>query len=92
MAGKGILLDDDFDLLVQGGSLVIGDTEMQETALILGMNEGELKTLPELGPNLIQLMKANASRVDIEQRARIHLGRDGKDYAALKTKIQTTIQ
>lgn len=90
MAGKGILLGDDGDVLIRNKSVVIGDTIWQETAIILGMNQGEHKFFPVLGPNLIQLLKAKASRFDIEQRAKIHLGLDGKNYDQLKEQIQIT--
>ena len=89
MAGKGILLDDDNDIIVVNKSLIIGETEIQETGIILQMNQGEQKTVPVLGPNLVQLMKGNASKFDIEQRVRVHLAKDGKDYSAIKNKIET---
>lgn len=88
MAGKGILLSDNGDVLVRNKSLVIGDTIWQETAIILGMNQGEHKFHPVLGPNLIQLMKSKSSQLDIEQRARIHLGMDRKNYDQLKEQIK----
>ena len=86
---KAILLDDEGDLLVSNGGIVIGDTEMQETAIIVGMNQGEQKFVPVLGPNLIQLLKTRSSKFYIEQRVRVHLAKDGKDYSALKEKIKT---
>lgn len=90
--GKGILLDDDNDLLVLNGSLVIGETEMQETALIIQLSQGECKHDPILGPDLIQLKKSNASKFDIEKRLRIHLARDGKDYGAIKESLKTNLR
>lgn len=87
MAGKGILLDENGDLLISGKSLQIGKSEMQEVGLILSMNQGEQKFLPVLGPNLIQLQKSKSSKFDIEQRVRVHLAKDGKDYAQIKEKI-----
>lgn len=88
MAGKGILIDENNEPIIVEGSMVIGDTEMQEVALILGLNQGEHKFNPVLGPNLIQLSKTNQSKFDIEQRVRVHLAMDGKDYNAIKNKIQ----
>jgi len=92
MAGKGILLDEHGELLISGRSMVIGETEMQETAIILQMNQGQLKSVPILGPDLVQLINTNAAKFDIEQRTRLHLAKDGKDYNNLKQKIQTTIR
>lgn len=91
MAGKGILLDEGGDVLVRNGSLVVGDTLWQETAIILGMNQGGHKFYPVLGPNLIQLMKSKASQLDIEQRARVHLALDNKNYDQLKEQIKIQI-
>ncbi len=82
--GKGIVLNKDNDLLVIGGKMVVGNTKMQEVALIAQLRSGELKSDPVLGPNLIQLLKSNASRTEIAQRLRVHLARDGKDYNDIK--------
>jgi len=90
--GKGILLNENFELVVLNGVTAVGDTEMQEVAVILSMNQGELKDDPILGPNLVQMMKSGAKQYDIEQRARVHLARDGKNYDAIKHKIKTTIR
>ena len=89
MAGKGILLDENNDLLIVGKQMVIGDSEMQEVAIILEMNQGALKSSPLLGADLVQLLKSNASKVDVQRRVRIHLEKDGKDYNAIKNKIKT---
>ena len=90
--GKGILLDDDNDLMVLNGSLVIGETLMQETAIIIQMSQGECKHDPVLGPDLIQLQKTNASKFEIEKRLRIHLARDGKDYGTIKESLKTNLR
>lgn len=91
MAGKGILLDDNNDLKIVGKRMVVGDSTMQEVGVILQMNQGELKSVPMLGPNLAQLKKTNASRFDLEQRMRVHLAIDGKDYQEIKQQLKTTL-
>lgn len=91
MAGKGILMGNDGDLIVSNGSLAIGDSTMQEVAVILQMNQGEQKFMPMLGANIVQLSKAKVSRFDIEKRTKIALALDGKDYDLLKEEIQTYI-
>lgn len=88
--GKGILLGEDGDIIIRNGSMVVGDTEIQETAIIIAMNQGEQKFSPVLGVNLVQMLKSKASTVDIEQRVRVHLEKDGKDYNKLKHSIKTT--
>lgn len=92
MAGKGILLGENGDLLIKNKSVVVGDTEMQEVAIILQLNQGELKLYPLLGPNLIQLQKTNSSKFLIEQRLRLNLARDGKNYDDIKNKVQAIWQ
>lgn len=92
MAGKGILLAEDGDLLVVNKSLAVGSTEMQEVAIILSMNQGEQKFHPLIGANLVQMKKANVSKFDIEKRVRVALARDGKDYSSIQQKIKTIMR
>ncbi len=92
MAGKGILWDENRNLVVRNGGMVVGNSTLQEVAIIIELSTGAQKFVPILGPNLIQLKKTNASRFDIEQRVRIHLAKDGKDYQQVKDQIQTTIR
>lgn len=92
MAGKGILIGDDGDVRIQNNSLVIGDSVLQETMLILGMNQGEHKFEPLLGPNLIQLIKSKGNRFDYERRVKIALALDNKDYQQIKHLIKTSIK
>lgn len=91
MAGKGILWDENRNIIVSKGSMVVGDSTLQEVAIIIALSTGAQKFVPVLGPNLIQLKKTNASRFDIEQRVRVHLAKDGKDYQQIKDQIKTTI-
>lgn len=90
MAGKGILLDENNDLLIVGKRMIVGDSEMQEVATILEMNQGALKSSPLLGADLVQLLKSNASKVDVQRRVRLQLEKDGKNYNAIKNKIKIT--
>lgn len=92
MAGKGILIGDDGDVRIQNNSLVVGDSVLQETMIILGLNQGEHKFEPLLGPNLIQLIKSKAKRFDFERRVKIALALDNKDYQQIKHLIKTTIK
>ena len=84
-------MDDDNDLKIVGKRMLIGESTMQEVGVILQMNQGELKTVPMLGPNLVQLKKTNASRFDIEQRMRINLAMDRKDYQEIKEQVKATL-
>lgn len=83
-----ILLNQENDIDIINGDLVIGESLLQEVAIIAQLNSGELKSDPILGPNLIQFNKSNAKRNEIEQRLRIHLARDGKEYNEIKKYIE----
>lgn len=84
---KDILRDEDNDLLFLNGDVVIGDSLIQEVEAIVAMQTGELKSDPKLGPNLIQMIKGRKSKSEIEQRVRVNLERDGKDYSHIKELI-----
>lgn len=88
---RGVLLDENNDLQAVNGTLVMGNTQMQEVGLILQLQQGGQKFEPTLGPNLIQLKKTNAPRFDMEQRARIHLAKDRIDYDNIKQQLNTSI-
>lgn len=87
MAGKGILLSKTGTLLIKNKSVVVGDSELQEVAIILQMNQGEDKFNPIIGANLIQEKKTNKSRLSIERRVKTHLALDNKDFDLIKEKI-----
>lgn len=84
---KGIMLDDSGDLLIQQG-LTLGDTTIQCAAIVLGMNQGEWKEDPALGPNLLRYIRSSANRAKIEKQIRLHLERAGVDYDELEENIQ----
>jgi cobalamin biosynthesis protein CbiG len=96
MNHRGILTDTDNDLAVIPrrnsagkitGGLVIADTILQNTAIVLGMNQGELKEDPLLGPGLLRLIRSKADRVKIERAIKVHLERAGIDYRQVKNSI-----
>ncbi len=49
---KDLLLDDDFDLLISNGDLVVGESDTQHKQLILMSAPGEWRQHPLLGCNL----------------------------------------
>ncbi len=85
---KDILLNQDNDIDIINGDLVVGQSTLQEIALIVTLRTGQLKSDPILGPNLIQLLKSKANSTEVEQRLRVHLARDGKDYNEVKKYIE----
>lgn len=94
---KGIMLDDNGDILIRprdepdgkiASGLVIDDTLIQSAAIVLGMNQGEMKEDPALGPNLLRYIRSSANRAKIEKQMQIHLQRAKIDYDELIGNIQ----
>mgnify|MGYP000494461125 CR=1 FL=1 len=56
---KGLLLDEDGDLLIRKGSLVIGENSDQIIGLVLVANRGEFKEYPLIGAEVIKLQNGN---------------------------------
>lgn len=84
---KDILLDSNDDLTFKDGDFAVGESLTQEVGIILRLNQGDLKSDPLLGPNLIQLEKGVEDTNEFQERVKIHLKRDGKNYNELKNRI-----
>jgi hypothetical protein len=82
-----ILLDDNDDLSIVNGDFVIGESIIQEVGIILRLNSGELKSDPVLAPNLVQLVKGVSNSQEFEERVRLFLKRDNKNYEDIKKLI-----
>lgn len=83
-----ILLNSDNDLSFSDGDLAVGNSTLQEVEIILELNQGELKSFPILGASLIQLLKSKEKHALMEERVRVHLALDGKDYHTMKEFIR----
>jgi len=83
-----ILLDYNDDVKLINGDFAIGDSTWQDVAIIIKMNQGELKSDPILGASLIRKMRTNSHKEEIEQTVKLHLARDGKSYNDLKNQIE----
>lgn len=82
-----ILLDENDDLVIVDGDFVIDESVLQEVGIILRLNSGDLKSDPVLAPNLIQLVNSKENSQEFEDRVRIHLKRDNKNYNEIKELI-----
>lgn len=81
---KDILLDEEADLLVENGDLSLGESFMQEVGCILKLNQGDLKSDPILGPNLVRLINSSVSEDELQSIVKTNLARDNKDYDEVK--------
>jgi hypothetical protein len=82
-----ILLNENDDLDIVDGDFVVGESVLQEVGIILRLNSGELKIDPVLAPNLVQLVNSTENKQEFEDRVRIHLKRDNKNYNEIKELI-----
>lgn len=89
---QDILLDDTDDLQIINGDFVIGESLTQDVGLILRLNQGELKSDPLLGANITTLINSNVDQQALETKVKLHLQRDGKDYADIKKYITLNTQ
>jgi hypothetical protein len=83
-----ILLTADDDLDIVDGDFAIGESLLQEVGIILRLNSGELKSDPVLAPNIVQLINSKANPQEIEDRVRLFLARDDKNYTDIKDYIK----
>lgn len=84
---KDILLNENNEPIIVNGDFIIGESSLQETAIILQLRQGELKNDPVLGVNLQHMVNAKENRTSIERTIKIHLQRDGKDYDEVINQI-----
>ena len=82
-----ILLNENDDFNIIDGDFVIGESILQEVGIILRLNSGDLKSDPVLAPSLVQLVNSAENRQEFEERVRIHLKRDNKNYNEIKGLI-----
>jgi hypothetical protein len=97
---KGILLDDNNDLLIrvkkdaQGkitGGLVTGETKIQNAYMVLSIKQGELKEDPVLGVNLNRYIRGREDAAGIQRSIRIGLMRAGIELEDIKDELKTII-
>lgn len=89
--GKGILLNDNGDLVILNKSLLLGDTLVQDASIALECNQGDLKEDPLLGSNLVRLIRKRASPGEINRIVKITLARAGVDYEKIQDKLNILI-
>jgi hypothetical protein len=82
-----ILLDDNNNIKIVNGDFLIGESMLQEVGIILRLNSGELPDDPVLAPNLIQLVNSANDKQEFEERVRLFLRRDNKNYEDIKKLI-----
>jgi hypothetical protein len=88
---RDYILDDDGDLKIEAGDFVFGDAETDDVLLILGINQGELKSDPLCGTNMTQRIRSQQTPEEIQRAVRLQMQRDGKNFNEIKAFLKTII-
>ena len=77
MARIGMLLGSDQDLLIENGSIVVGNSDDQNVSAIVSASKGEFKEFPALGVGIVtKLKKQNASLESLKREITVNLAAD----------------
>lgn len=88
---KGILLDEDNDLKIEGGTLKIGERKMQDAYMVLSTNQGDFKEDPLAGVNLNRMIRGGENKEKIRKTIEIGLERIGVKFDDIKGQFDLLI-
>lgn len=88
---RDYLLDDDGDLKIENGDFAFGESDTDDALLIIGMNQGELKSDPLTGCNMVARIRSQQTPEEIQRVIRLQMQRDGKNYNEIKKYLKTVI-
>ena len=91
MADRDYLLDEDGDLKISNGDFAFGESLTDDALLIIGCNQGELKSDPLTGCNMVARLRSQQTSEEIQRVVRLQMQRDGKDYNELKNYLRTVV-
>lgn len=95
-----MMLDESGDLMIRTrrlpdgklSGLVLDDTLIQDSAIVLEMYQGEWKEDPVLGPNLLRYLRSHADRPRIQKQMQVHLSRAGIDYNQVTEQLKLNLK
>jgi hypothetical protein len=79
-----VLLDEDFDLLMENGDFVVGESTLQHQALLLLSNKGEWRQSPVVGVGLNNFLLQDGGEDELRQLVRKELERDGMRVGSIQ--------
>ena len=83
---NGILLDENNKLMIQNGSLVVGDSTLQNQKLLLVASKGELKENPTSGVGIVRYLETSDSD-ELAREIRRVFSQDGMTVNQIKINI-----
>ena len=87
-----ILLSPDFDLLIQNGDFVIGESSVQNQQLILVLEPGSLKSNPSVGVGLGSYINDDQSYEALKKAIQQQFEADGMTISSLKVDSKNNIE
>jgi hypothetical protein len=84
---KDIITDNDSDLNISNGDLLISESDSQHIDHILTANKGHFKQSPLIGAGIIEFINNSASEQEIRQRIKLQLESDG--FSVRQVKINS---
>jgi hypothetical protein len=81
---KDLTLDEDDDLLISQGDLVVSDSLQQEVDLILRTSQGEWRDSPLTGFGVARRMRGQVKRPEFERALATQLELDGMQGTAVE--------
>lgn len=79
-----ILLDEAYDLKIENGDFLIGDSDMQHVDHILLAHPGEYKEYPQVGVGLSKYVKTTGKEQSLKRSIRVQLNYDGYKNPRIK--------
>ena len=90
MERKDILLDNDFDLLIENGDFVIDNSDNQHAAIIFKAQKGEIRSAPEIGFGAARyLKKTGAAKRVFLRNLKVELEKDGYKSVDVSFDVQS---
>lgn len=90
-ARRGILLNEGNDLLVDNGTLKVGERKMQDVFMTLSVDKGDLKEDPLAGINLRRVVRGKERTEKIRKDIEIGLGRMGIKLDDVKAELEVMV-
>lgn len=85
---KDILLDENGDLKIENGDLVIGDSSQQEIEQLVTGFKGEFKEFPIMGVGISKFLKTRGALTAAVKEIKIQLKSDGFNVNTVKIQDQ----
>lgn len=86
---KDILLDDNLDLVISNGDLVIGESTRQHQQMLLLFEKGDLIEFPTHGVGVRTWLNDDVSFADLKVQIKREYERDGQTVTKIAIKNQT---